>query len=260
MKKILLGLGFLVLANSIVLADWIEPYIVGCKNNLYIGNAMIYGNLVTSGTLSASNGIVNVVQTWIDPVTASSAACQYTPVVSTISLQGAGTTWTTASGKITTNVGVYPRNISVLLEYKIETMADNSTTTVVGTCRVIGFDAKGEAADETIHICSTATLVTMTAFSKITSVNIKMIGTNERRELTGTPQPNISVYIGVGDKFGLANNITTAADVYKISEAGTNIEYDNASVDINTTYDTYDPVTNANASNDYVVSYKAKSR
>lgn len=221
------------------------------------GSAVFDGEVTFDSTLIGTGGLVNSSISLFDPATASSVAyCNI--YIATATLQSSGTTWTTASGKIS-NIGKYSRNISCELTYQTVGLSQ-STMVVVGTLRVIGYNAKGAAVDETIHIVSSATLKTMNAFSKVTSVTVKMISTSERAGVTGSPLANCEVHIGTGDKFGLPNNITSTSDVYKINEAGTEIAYDNASVDINTTYDTYKPVTVSNGSNDYELLYKAISR
>jgi hypothetical protein len=79
-------------------------------------------------------------------------------------------------------------------------------------------------------------------------------GTSETAGSEGDSSATVNIYVGTGNKIGLANDINLVSDVYAVNEAGSRV-----TAVVNTTHDTIDFVTDGDGSNDYDVWYRAYS-
>ena len=206
------------------------------------------GDLYVADALEVTGGIVNAPEVFFDIPTASTIAyinggAGTSGTVSTTTLVAAGTSYTLALGDYS-NTGD-PRNITCQIWFE----AGASTTAVVGTLSIIGTDQRGNAVTESMSVSTTAAAGNY-AYSSITSMALSVTSISP---IAG----NVAwVNIGTGVKIGLANNLTSTADILKVNE-GTAAT---TTYTANTTYNTITFVNAPNATREYKVTYKVRSR
>ncbi len=256
MKKILLALvlssilGIVSYAAIGDIASWGTN--TGGDNALTVdssGNTNVKGALAVTGaatfdsTITASAGFMNYTQTFIDPATASATAYD-TASISTTTLVAGATTLTLANGDYTDMI--HPRNVVAVIDFA----TGIATTTVAGTLLITGVNTRGTASTESLTV-STNSATGSVAWSTITSLVWTITSVTGRESAE-----NANLKLGSGVKMGIDNDVTAAADITKVIEAGSLT----TTYTLNTTYDTISFVTAPNGSNDYTVRHKVEAK
>lgn len=200
------------------------------------------GDVIMTGQLQNTSGVVNVKQEFVAPVAKSTFSVREISI-STASLVGS----TTTTGGITQPAAC--RNIRIVAAFGTST----ATSTITGSSVLTGYDARGESQTETISF-STTTGTGVKAWSKISSF-VTTISTYTTA--TGV-ESTCKISIGTGDTLGLNNDITSYTDVYKIVE--TQADVTPTSSNISATYNTYTPADVPDGTSNYEVHYKAINR
>ena len=232
MKRILLGIFLLI------------PMYLGAQQLTLTGFEVNNSGDVTATELTVSGGIIQVREQLID-YAAASATNIVDSDVSTATLVLGATSWTVGDTRVT-NI-LEPRNVTADVDFS----RAEATTTVTGTLVVTGTNAQGTSTTDTLTI-STNAATGVVAFSQITSVAWTITAISGGDTATGSTDDG-NLEVGSGNVIGLANGITAAADVYKVIEDGADISTYTA----NATYNTIDFATDPDASNDYVIYYRA---
>ena len=184
-----------------------------------IGNPTHTWRSVHAGTIAVAGGIVNVRELLydipagvIDGFRTSGTGF----IISTTNLIDQTSTY--YEGSFTQSSGV-PRNVVI---YSSVNALGVTTTTVIGSCTFYGLDSLGRVTSESITF-TTATLTIVNSTATATGIgNVPFIYiTSFTAQVTSTTQvqtgnPNFILRIGWGNKIGLANDIVTSSDVYKV--------------------------------------------
>jgi hypothetical protein len=231
--------------TSLVIAD--DPQGVSPDNTVGTGDLFIEdglevdGNTLLDGTVTTTSGLINEHETWLT-VALSSNVAYLESAISTATLVAGATTFTLS---IDYDMVEHCRNATIDVNYA----TGESTSTFTGSILLTGVNTKGASTTETINV-STNSATGVVAWSKISTMVLTTTSI-----ISGDNSTAI-IKIGAGDKLGLANNITAAADLYKIIENSADVQTGGT---LNTTYDTYTPATVPNGTN-YELYYKAISR
>ena len=150
--------------------------------------------------------LVNSLDPFID-LPASSTATVLGVAISTQTLVANTTTYTLALGDITDVV--FPRNIVCDMYFA----AGESTTTATGTLTVTGYNQFGRLTSEALVVSSNS-INGDVAWSKITQLSFSGV------TISGSSESNVTLYVGMGTKIALSNNIGDSADILKVIETG----------------------------------------
>lgn len=210
------------------------------------GDAYIQDDLYVNGDFQSTDGFMTYRDMFND-LEALSVTKNFNTDVATTTLVAAATTYTGALITQPTN----PMNIVAEV-----TFADGeSTTTVTGTLYIVGVNARGESATETLTI-STTQATGAVAFASITSLTWTITAITGRETTT-----NASLQCGNGTKVGLSNDIQAAGDIIQVIYDDSGTSADDASYTLNTTYDTIIFGTTNDGTTDVgTVVYKVKKR
>ena len=200
--------------------------------------------------VSASSGLVNVSEMFVDLSSGNLRGA--VPVagltIPTTTLRNSPTTYFDVNLIQTTGA---PRNVVCFSSALI----NPTTTTLAMSATFYGFNGKGEYTSEwirlstnTTHISSTTVSVSTdvrqwlgggnVAWSYISSVTVQI---SSMTDDMGLSVENPVLYIGHGQKIGLANNVVSSSDVYKITQAGgadATVAVLNPLIFVNTEFDT----------------------
>ncbi len=183
-------------------------------------------------------------QSWVDMAAASSITV-FSVAFTTTTLTTGTTVWTQAITSPAT-----PRNITAGFDFSAYN-AVAGTQVVNGTVSISGMDNHGNTLTEVI-VSSRVEIAGNVAFVRVDTITINVTFGQSTNQYTAGVYANI----GMGSKIGIAGDLNYATDLISVNEAGTNIKYNNASLSLNTNYDTINFVTDADASNDYFISFK----
>ncbi|MFA6358582.1 MAG: hypothetical protein WCY09_08005 [Candidatus Omnitrophota bacterium] len=248
MKKILIMLALIAFPLSVFGASHFPNGItVGTiDQETDSGYTVGAGDLLVNDDLFSGSGLINMKLDWENLAAADTDSLKAVSR-STGTLLAGASTWLLASSDYTDII--MPRNI-VIVDYTVNT----GTLTVTASYAIVGTNHRGDTTTETISVSTTtgttATGTGVVAWASITSIT----GTYTVASSSGAG--NVRTVVGSGNKIGLLNDITASGDVKKVIEDGAT----STTATINTTYDTIDFATDANATYDYSVIYAPKAK
>lgn len=225
------------------------------RSTIDLGSTASRFSSVVASTLnctSYSNPII-AQDTWVDLPTASSVAIYCAPVAS-------GTIYL-ANSVLGVNVLTqmkYGRNIWVGCHYR----GVDQQKTVVTNFTIAGINCHGESVSEVVTVSTWSHMIggigkdSSNAYLYISSITVR-VTTLFAGAVADT---TLEIGIGYGNKIGLSNDIITSTDLISASEGSAISSPGTLKDGIDTTYDTIDFITDANASNDYTVWYKVMSK
>lgn len=276
-----------VSSTPVIMIDWDGDLIPAKNLELSIGESTRAFKQGHFGTLNVTSGIVNIHEEFVDLASASLNGAGLSSVgfsFTTDTLRGSTNTAIVADGQlrspITQSSGA-PRNLVVWAATSAVSGwngASIGTQTLCGTATFYGFDAFGDRIVEVIRfstrnigdpglsgstntVANSSDVVRYTgvgnhAWAYVSSFTVRI------DSITNTyTNPTIVIKIGFGNKIGLANNVTSTADIYKVSDVGGADVTDpiaNPAVVLDATYDTVTFPTAPNGINEKRIWYKVR--
>lgn len=173
------------------------------------------------GSVDASSGIVNVKESWVNPLGANTTGV-FQGRVSTGALVSTGATFGTSAYPITQPD--YPRNLTLGTSYAFL----SSTAQLPLGCTIYGIDALGRTRSDSFMIPYSTTPVTrVIAWATISSVTV--YATSQ----TVTSFDSVRFDIGYSTAFGMSNVVLSTGDIYKVKEStGDNVLDSMVTVDL----------------------------